>query len=511
VHGKGAADVKIEEIFANRAYHGIFRQFLTNYEPEEAAGASGLKLSMAAFDFINDAKEKFVTEPDFKAMQSAGATLVSTFVKAGGNRELTFLDEKTRSAIESAIASLTAATSLDESQLKAVRTVFDAAMASAVESIRNQCFAAFLSSEHFQYILELKAKEGFVPGLPDFRLIRVLGEGGFGQVLEVVKRDCGKHYAMKVMHKDLMRKVFAGTWRHKIWLEKDLMASLNHPFLVNLSYAFQNPQFLVLVMDLVPGGDLSDYVLTKKRLTAEQVRLVVMEVVCVMAYIHAQMVLYRDLKPENLLVDEHGHVRLIDMGLAARMSKQTPKRMSRVGTDCYMAPEVRWAKKRKQPYGTSCDWYTVGVLAYEFSVGDLPYDQPQEDNPRYAEFDFGDSNKKDLITRLLDQDHSKRLGCGPEGVAEIQRHPYWGGVEWDLLPLKKFESACKDLHVGQKTSKKKKREKEEAAIEVASEINQADANADKDQSAPVSNWDFVAPTAVIEEYMENMYHCVSAI
>ena len=225
-----------------------------------------------------------------------------------------------------------------------------------------------------RYILELKSKQGFIPALPDFRLIRVLGQGGFGQVLEVVKRDCGKHYAMKVMHKEMMRRCLGSSWRKKIQLEKDLLASMNHPFLVNLSYAFQNTEFLVLVMDLVPAGDLSEFVLTKKRLTAEQVKFVVMEVVCVLGYCHLQNVLYRDLKPENILIDEMGHVRLIDMGLAARISKKQPRRRSRVGTDCYRAPEVRWAKDRREPYGTSCDWYTVGVLAYEFSAGTVPYD-----------------------------------------------------------------------------------------------------------------------------------------
>ena len=171
------------------------------------------------------------------------------------------------------------------------------------------------------------------------------------QVLEVVKRDCGKHYAMKVMHKEMMRRSLGSSWRKKIALEKDLMASLNHPFLVNLAYAFQNTEFLVLVMDLVPAGDLSEFVLTKKRLTADQTRFVIMEVVCVIGYCHLQNVLYRDLKPENLLIDEVGHVRMIDMGLAARITKKQPKRRSRVGTDCYMAPEVRWAKDRREPYG----------------------------------------------------------------------------------------------------------------------------------------------------------------
>ena len=110
----------------------------------------------------------------------------------------------------------------------------------------------------------------------------------------MVKRDCGKHYAMKVMHKEMMRRCLGSSWRKKIALEKDLMASLNHPFLVNLAYSFQNTEFLVLVMDLVPAGDLSDFVLTKKRLTESQVRFVLMEVVCVMYYCHTQMVRHRD-------------------------------------------------------------------------------------------------------------------------------------------------------------------------------------------------------------------------
>ena len=163
-----------------------------------------------------------------------------------------------------------------------------------MRAIEGQCYSSFLASDHFAYILELKAKEGIIPGLPDFRLIRVLGQGGFGQVLEVVKRDCGKHYAMKVMHKEMMRRCLGSSWRKKIALEKELMASLNHPFLVNLAYAFQNTEFLVLVMDLVPAGDLSDFVLTKKRLTESQVRFVLMEVVCVMYYCHTQMVRHRD-------------------------------------------------------------------------------------------------------------------------------------------------------------------------------------------------------------------------
>ena len=173
-------------------------------------------------------------------------------------------------------------------------------------------------------------------------------------------------------------------------MEQQLLSLLNHAFMVNLYYAFQNPEFLILVMDLVPSGDLSEFVLTKKRLTPEQVRWAIMEVVEVMGYIHGCRIMYRDLKPENLLVDEVGHVRLIDMGLAARYGDKNPTRTSRVGTDCYMAPEVRWAKDRRQPYGLTCDWYTVGVLTYEFSAGKVPYEHPEDTNPVYREHDFKD-------------------------------------------------------------------------------------------------------------------------
>uniref|UniRef100_A0A7S2C4X5 cGMP-dependent protein kinase n=1 Tax=Haptolina brevifila TaxID=156173 RepID=A0A7S2C4X5_9EUKA len=512
VAGHGDADIPIQEIFSNPAYLGIFNKFLTNSTPDDDDARKKHTQSLAAFDFCNDVKEKYKTEPNHELMKKEATRLVSTFIDPTAPRVLDFLTADARTSIQDAVASLASATSAaggaDEMQLRAARAIFDAAQVAAIETINSNSYADFLASEHLLYILELKAKEGTVPGLPDFRLLRVLGEGGFGQVLEVVKRDSGKHYAMKMMKKDLMRKCFASSWRSKIWLEKDLMSSLNHPFMVNLAYAFQNPVFLVLVMDLVPGGDLSDYVLTKKRLTVEQVRTVMMETVVVINYCHQEMVLYRDLKPENLLIDEFGHIRLIDMGLATRMTKSQPRRMSRVGTECYMAPEVRWAKDRREPYGVSADWYTVGVLLYEFSAGDLPYENPDAKVPTYSEFKFPDPRAEDLVKLLLKQDHTQRLGCGPEGVGEIRKHPYWNGVEWDLVPLKKFESPCTGLKEG-KSSKKKRQEKENAAIEVAAEYAAADA--EDDQSAPVSNWDFVAPTAIIEEYMENMYHCVSAI
>jgi len=501
VQGLGGDKVKIADVFANPAYMGIFRKFMFKAAEENPEEQHQYAMSLALFEFWMDVQD-YKSEPELGEMRRLGSRIGETFLAPAAPMALDSLGEEARAELLSqtraaADASLPAA---------AARRIFDSAQLAAVAAMEAQCYEPFLRSDHFSYILELKAKEGVVPGLPDFRLLRVLGQGGFGQVLEVVKRDCGKRYAMKVMHKEMMRRCLGSSWRKKIWLEKDLMASLSHPLLVNLHYSFQNQEFLVLVMDLVPAGDLSEFVLTKKRLTPDQVRFVVMETVCVIAYMHQASVLYRDLKPENLLIDEQGHIRLIDMGLAARVTKKSPKRRSRVGTDCYMAPEVRWAKDRREQYGFSCDWYTVGVLTYEFSAGTVPFSHPEYDCPVYRHHEFADSQCEALVKALLDQDHKTRLGCGARGVSELLDHPYWRGIEWELVPLKKFDSPCKGL----KGPRKQKREGEKKAEQIAADINEAGAEGGGEEHA-VGNWDFVSPNAVIEEYMENIYLCVSSI
>ena len=507
VAGQHLANVSIDEIFQNPAYMGIFRKFMSktaDAEPEGSEMRNAYAMSLAMFEFWMDVQD-FRSEPEPPILVEMATRIFDHFVKADGVMRLSCFTDDDRTGVANALTALKGGMD-NPTAIRDGRKLYDAAQTAAVRAIEEQCYSTFLASDHFAYILELKAKEGFIPGLPDFRLIRVLGQGGFGQVLEVVKRDCGKHYAMKVMHKEMMRRCLGSSWRKKIHLEKDLMACLNHPFLVNLSYAFQNTEFLVLVMDLVPAGDLSEFVLTKKRLTAEQVKFVIMETICVIGYCHMQNVLYRDMKPENLLVDESGHVRMIDMGLAARITKKQPRRRSRVGTDCYMAPEVRFAKDRREPYGLSCDWYTVGILMYEFSAGTVPYAHPEEEVPAYRPHDFKDPDAESFVRGLLDQDHTTRLGCGSSGIAEILDHPFWRGIEWDLVPLKKFDSPCKAL----KAPPKRKKDKENLAVQIANDISEAERE-EPDQEYNVANWDFVSPTAVVEEYMENMYQCVSAI
>ena len=263
-------------------------------------------------------------------------------------------------------------------------------------------------------------------------------------------------------------------------------------------------------MDLVASGDLSEFVLTKKRLTAAQTHWAIMETVEVMGYMHSCQIMYRDLKPENLLVDDEGHVRLIDMGLATRFSDNSPKRTSRVGTDCYMAPEVRWAKRWRQPYDVSCDWYTIGVLLYEFANGNLPYTARDTEKPVYRPGDFHSAEQKELCEALLNQVCKSRPGSGPRGVTELKEFAYFKDVDWDLVPACKLPSPMKGVKGQPKRKKDKEAQAQRTACNIA-EADKAEVDSVRVEEYNVGTWDFVSPKAITEEYMESMFQCVSAI
>jgi len=513
VTAPNALRISIEQVMANPAFCGVFRKFIVKQheESQEASTTRSSELVRAyrllhSFDFFVYA-QAYKYLPDIAALIEQAEHLSTKYVSnRASTTMLSNIDDETISSCQAAINELKA----NKLTTATNRNIFKPLQLKVLAKLESECFEDFLGSSHFQYIIELKAKEGNIPTLDDFKVIRVMGEGGFGQVIDVVKRDCGVHYAMKVMQKESMKQNLGSSWRKKIAVEQQLLAALDHPFMVNLKYAFQNPEFLILVMDLVASGDLSEFVLTKKRLTGAQVQWALTEVVEVFGYMHSCKIMYRDLKPENLLVDDEGHVRLIDMGLAVRFSESSPKRTSRVGTDCYMAPEVRWAHKKKLPYGVSCDWYTVGVLLYEFANGALPYTKRDTDSPLYREGEFPSTECQHLCTELLNQDYKTRLGSGPRGVLEIKEHAYFAHVDWELVPACTLPSPMK----GVKGIPKRKKDKETQAQRTACNIADAD-KADFDsktvQEYNVGTWDFVSPKAVTEEYMESMYQCVSSI
>ena len=438
-----------------------------------------------------------------------------------------------------------------------LRRAFDALSTACVAALGARCGAAFVGSAHYDYVLQLKAREMAPPAMCGFQALRVLGEGGFGQVLEVVKRDCGKRFAMKVQRKagliaslaDPEANATGAPWQEVALLEKTLQASLFHPLLVNLCYAFQNDEFLVMVMDACFGGDLGQFVLGEcSPLTQEQVRFVGMETAAVLAFLHSRHVLYRDLKPENLLLDGDGHVRLIDFGLALQGEKAMPSSLEIAGTTFYMAPEVYHADaKGAKPYGAAADWWTLGILLYELSEHELPFgDEPPETRAEWSgawrapKKPMG-KEMRALVDGLLEFSAAKRLqGDGVMG------HALWEGEEWELVgqrrlasPLKAKlkeregrpvddEKAARGAQRALKTAASVARhdKKRAAAVDTKSRIGRASASvgtarAPKKAAAAakkaaakemeVAGWEFVAPQAIEQEFLGSMESTVSLL
>ena len=167
-----------------------------------------------------------------------------------------------------------------------------------------------------------------------------------------------------------------------------------------------------------------------------------------------------------------------------------------------MAPEVRWAKTAASPTASRATG-TRWASSCTSSAGRCRTRTPRRTPPTGRT--TSRTPAEDFVKRLLAGPH-QAARLWPVGINEILEHPYWRGIEWDLVPLKKFESPCKGL----KGPPKRKKEKENQAVQIANDISEAERE-EPDSEYNVSNWDFVSPTAVIEEYMENMYQCVSSI
>lgn len=505
-------------ICANRAFISILYQFLQGLPQQQRAAL------LPQLEFFMEVGS-FRVEAEPAQLAGHAVALNAKYLGPRATRPVTCVSARLLGQLEE---KLKRAAKLPPREL---RRVFDVVAQVCVKSVEGGCLADFLVSPQYNYVLQLRAKETHVPAMEDFKAMRVLGQGGFGQVLEVVKRDSGKHYAMKVMRKATVQDAYAQEeWKEVVLLEKGLQAALHHALLVNLAYAFQNSAYLLLVMDACPGGDLSDFALRQSyRLSPAQVRFVGLETVAVLAFLHSQLVLYRDLKPENLLLDGTGHVRLVDFGMALIGNGASPEQMREMpvsdevcGTPCYMAPEVK--ARCLEGYSSPADWYTLGVLLYELSEQQLPFgDDPRFDaTTEYRTPAFVDESGQqdprllDLVQRLLLWAPHKRLGAPEQGgAATLKTHPYWQDPEWELVEQRRLPSPLRPW-LGRRItpSETKLRKQQRAAVETAKEMASAD---EKDQRRSskrlphhkeldlhLPGWDFVSPEAITQEYMETM-------
>lgn len=267
-----------------------------------------------------------------------------------------------------------------------------------------------------------------------FAIIEQLGEGSFGKVYKVIKKNSGEVFAMKVLSK----KFLSDNNQLKYAIsECKIMRNIRHPFILSLHYAFQTPKNLFIVLEYCPNGDLMRHLAERNRFSEACSKYYMAQTILALEYLHALDVVYRDLKPENILLDRAGNVRLADFGLAKENVNPLNPAMSFCGSPAYLAPELLTKKGSEK----SADIYGLGAMLYEFLTGFPPFfsDNLKDlfKNIRKGNLQFTKSIKpeaQDLIRKLMSQDPSKR-----PTLSMIKRHPFFTGIDWEQLYLKRLQ------------------------------------------------------------------------
>ncbi|KAJ5273107.1 Serine/threonine-protein kinase gad8 [Penicillium angulare] len=275
--------------------------------------------------------------------------------------------------------------------------------------------------------------------MEDFDLLKVVGKGSFGKVMQVMKKDTGRIYALKTIRKAHI--ISRSEVTHTL-AERSVLAQINNPFIVPLKFSFQSPEKLYFVLAFVNGGELFHHLQKEQRFDINRARFYTAELLCALECLHGFKVIYRDLKPENILLDYTGHIALCDFGLCKLDMKDEDRTNTFCGTPEYLAPELLLGNG----YTKSVDWWTLGVLLYEMLTG-LPPFYDENTNEMYRKIlqepltfpssDIVPPAARDLLQRLLDRDPIRRLGAN--GAAEIKSHHFFANIDWRKLLQRKYE------------------------------------------------------------------------
>ncbi|XP_059443218.1 serine/threonine-protein kinase AtPK2/AtPK19-like [Corylus avellana] len=296
--------------------------------------------------------------------------------------------------------------------------------------------------------------EKFGPG--DFEILRIVGQGAFGKVFQVVRKrasapnngerkeegDDDGIYAMKVMRKDTIIKK-----NHVDYMkaERDILTKVVHPFIVQLRYSFQTKSKLYLILDFINGGHLFFHLYRQGIFSEDQARVYTAEIVSAVSHLHKCGIVHRDLKPENILMDADGHVMLTDFGLAKEIDEST-RSNSMCGTTEYMAPEILLSKGHNK----DADWWSAGILLYEMLTGQPPFThanrkklQERIIKEKVKLPPFLTSEAHSLLKGLLQKEPSRRLGSGPSGGDDIKSHKWFQSINWKKLEARELQPKFK--------------------------------------------------------------------
>ena len=275
--------------------------------------------------------------------------------------------------------------------------------------------------------------------LDDFQIMKVLGRGSFGKVCLVQYKPTKEYYAMKSLKKDVLLDM---DQVESTILEKKILQTLDHPFLVGMIFCFQTEERIYFIMPFVRGGELFQHLRSEKFFKEDKARFYAASIGIALDYLHNNGIIYRDIKPENILIGEDGYLKLIDFGMA-KMVQGNEKATSFCGTPEYLAPEIITG----EGHNRAADWWSYGILIFEMLCGIPPFycenTERMYDLITNAELRFPkriplSDNAKDLIKKLLVKKQDKRLGVN-KGFEEIKAHPFFQGFDFEALLNKKME------------------------------------------------------------------------
>ena len=299
------------------------------------------------------------------------------------------------------------------------------------------------STQNNQNIIDKNKEKLEIVTKTSFEYISVIGKGGFGKVWKVYQKKYKTFYAMKEMSK---AKILDTHSEISVKAERDLLSKMFHPFIINMQYAFQDRDYLYLVLDLLLGGDLRFHLCINKKFTEEQSKFIISCILLSLEYVHSNNIIHRDIKPENLVFDKNGYLKLTDFGIAKKYKKNIDNSTENSGTPGYMAPEVL----SNLNHNFCVDYYALGIIAYELMFKKRPYNgrnrreikeqiMSQQVQINFKNIPQGWSEESaDFINKLIIRKPNRRLGFN--GINDIKEHPWLKYFNWKDLYLQKINA-----------------------------------------------------------------------
>jgi serine/threonine protein kinase len=268
-------------------------------------------------------------------------------------------------------------------------------------------------------------------GPDSFTYVKRLGKGSFGEVFQVRHRDSGQVYAMKVLRKN---RIIPENLLRYAMTERNVLSYMHHPYIVSLYFAFQTSQNLVMVLQFCPGGNLQQLIERVRRVPEPVARLYTAEILLALCHIHERSIVFRDLKPDNIVIDEGGHAVLTDFGLSKEGVSHLHRTRSFCGSVAFLAPEIL----RRQGHNHTVDIYGLGVVLFDMLTGLPPFYHPDREtlftNIRHSRLQiprYVSEPATSLIESLMVREPSGRLGAN--STEDIKEHRFFSTIDFEAV------------------------------------------------------------------------------